>query len=130
MTTETEKAAPCEVCGRKRGTMHEQCYSSASKMGYVECYVIGYERERAGRIKAEQERDALRTELLGLRQQVEDTIMVAKTDSEDGFITAYHFKTGAIHRLLGRVRFTVEEVAAAIAAGRADANSLKKPSAP
>lgn len=40
-----------------------------------------------------------------LRQQVEDTIAVAQTDEdEQGFITAYHFKTGAIHRLLAEAR--------------------------
>lgn len=52
----------------------------------------------------EQERDA-HADLLALRQQVEDTIAVAQTDEDgDGFITAYHFKTGAIHRLLAEVR--------------------------
>jgi hypothetical protein len=46
-------------------------------------------------------REALRL----LRQQVEDTIAVAQTDEcKDGFITAYHFQTGAIHRLLAMAR--------------------------
>lgn len=40
-----------------------------------------------------------------LRQQVEDTILVAQTDEDsEGGITAYHFKTGAIHRLLAKAR--------------------------
>jgi hypothetical protein len=44
-------------------------------------------------------------DLVALRQQVEDTIIVARTDvdAEDS-ITAYHFKTGAIHRLLAEAR--------------------------
>lgn len=43
--------------------------------------------------------------LAALRQQVEDTVIVAKTDTDDeGSITAYHFKTGAIHRLLAEAR--------------------------
>jgi len=45
--------------------------------------------------------DALRE----LRQQVEDTIAVARTEADgSGFITAYHFQTGAIHRLLAKAR--------------------------
>jgi hypothetical protein len=49
----------------------------------------------------EAERDAWqRRALTELRQQVEDTIMGAQKDEDsDGWITAYHFKTGAIHRL-------------------------------
>lgn len=43
--------------------------------------------------------------LYALRQQVEDTIAVAQTETDaDGFISAYHFKTGAIHRLLAEAR--------------------------
>jgi hypothetical protein len=43
--------------------------------------------------------------LRALRQQVEDTIAVAETESDgEGFIKAYHFKTGAIHRLLALAR--------------------------
>lgn len=43
--------------------------------------------------------------LHALRQQVEDTVLVAQTDTdEEGTITAYHFKTGAIHRLLAKAR--------------------------
>lgn len=38
-------------------------------------------------------------------QGVEDLIAVAKTDEDsDGHVTAYHFRTGALHRLLGLVR--------------------------
>lgn len=45
------------------------------------------------------------TDLVALRQQVEDTILVAQTDVDaEGGITAYHFKTGAIHRLLAEAR--------------------------
>jgi hypothetical protein len=44
-------------------------------------------------------------ELAILKRLVEETIMVAKTDEDaDGFISAYHFQTGAIHRLLAAVR--------------------------
>lgn len=44
-------------------------------------------------------------DLVALRQRVEDTVIVAKTDvDEGGGITAYHFKTGAIHRLLAEAR--------------------------
>jgi hypothetical protein len=43
-------------------------------------------------------------ELKMLKQLVENTIAVAATDESDGFITAYHFQTGAIHRLLSAVR--------------------------
>ncbi len=44
-------------------------------------------------------------ELAMLKQLVEETIMVAKPDEDaDGFISAYHFQTGAIHRLLAAVR--------------------------
>lgn len=43
--------------------------------------------------------------LFELRQQVEHTIMVAETDVDgNDWITAYHFKTGAIHRLLAKAR--------------------------
>lgn len=46
-----------------------------------------------------------KAELRVLRQQIEDTIAVAETESDkDGFISAYHFKTGAIHRLLAEAR--------------------------
>lgn len=45
-----------------------------------------------------------RENLLALRQQVEDTIAVAQTEEQHGFITAYHFQTGAIHRLLAEAR--------------------------
>lgn len=49
--------------------------------------------------------EAAQVELKSLKQQVEDTVLVAVTDSdEEGFITAYHFKTGAIHRLLAKAR--------------------------
>jgi len=44
------------------------------------------------------------SDLRELRMRVEETIALAQTESEDGFITAYHFKTGAIHRLLAEVR--------------------------
>lgn len=38
-------------------------------------------------------------------QSFEDLLALATTDEDaDGFISAYHFKTGAIHRLLGKVR--------------------------
>ena len=51
------------------------------------------------------ENAALRKQLNALRQQVEDTILVAKTDEDaNGFISAYHFQTGAIHRLLAEAR--------------------------
>jgi len=51
------------------------------------------------------ERDRLKNDLHALRQQVEDTIAVAETETDaDGFISAYHFKTGAIHRLLAMAR--------------------------
>ena len=44
-------------------------------------------------------------ELAELKMRVQETIACARTDSDaDGFITAYHFKTGAIHRLLKDVR--------------------------
>lgn len=44
-------------------------------------------------------------ELALLKQLVEETVMVATTDEDgEGFISAYHFKTGAIHRLLAAVR--------------------------
>lgn len=44
-------------------------------------------------------------ELAMLKRLVEETIMVAKTDEDgDGFTSAYHFQTGAIHRLLAAVR--------------------------
>lgn len=44
-------------------------------------------------------------ELLQLRQQVEDTVGAAQTEADaEGWITAYHFKTGAIHRLLAMAR--------------------------
>ena len=44
-------------------------------------------------------------ELAMLRRLVEETVMVAQTDEDaDGFVSAYHFKTGAIHRLLAAVR--------------------------
>ncbi len=44
-------------------------------------------------------------ELPMLKRLIEETIMVAKTDEDaDGFISAYHFKTGAIHRLLAAAR--------------------------
>jgi hypothetical protein len=40
-----------------------------------------------------------------LCQAFEDLIAVAKVDVDaDGWITAYHFKTGALHRLLGKAR--------------------------
>jgi hypothetical protein len=43
--------------------------------------------------------------LFELRQQVEHTVIVAETEEDDhGWITAYHFKTGAIHRLLAKAR--------------------------
>jgi hypothetical protein len=43
--------------------------------------------------------------LYALRQQVEDTVLVAQTDQDgEGTIMAYHFKTGAIHRLLAKAR--------------------------
>jgi hypothetical protein len=46
-----------------------------------------------------------REALAALRQQVEDTILVAQTDADaEGWITAYHFKTGAIHRLIAKAR--------------------------
>jgi hypothetical protein len=55
-----------------------------------------------------------RDALLALRQQVENTILVAQTDAdEEGWITAYHFKTGAIHRLLAKAREPVPSLAAA-----------------
>src|SRR5262245_48331988 len=38
-------------------------------------------------------------------QDFEDLLLVATKDEDaEGIITAYHFKTGAIHRLLGKVR--------------------------
>lgn len=44
-------------------------------------------------------------DLVSLRQRVEDTILVAQTDVDaEESITAYHFKTGAIHRLLAEAR--------------------------
>lgn len=40
-----------------------------------------------------------------LCQAFEDLIAVATVDVDaDGWITAYHFQTGALHRLLGKVR--------------------------
>lgn len=46
-------------------------------------------------------------ELAELKMRVQETIMQAETDTDkDGWITAYHFKTGAIHRLLKDVRDT------------------------
>lgn len=40
-----------------------------------------------------------------LCQSFEDLIAVADVDVDsDGFISAYHFKTGALHRLLAKVR--------------------------
>jgi len=40
-----------------------------------------------------------------LGQGIEDLIAVAVTDVDgEGIITAYHFKTGALHRLLGAAR--------------------------
>ena len=49
--------------------------------------------------------DRYKDDLHALRQQIEDTIAVAETETDaDGFITAYHFKTGAIHRLLAMAR--------------------------
>lgn len=54
------------------------------------------------------ELDKHRELLKELKQQVEDTIAVAVTeDDEDGFIKAYHFKTGAIHRLLAMSRKSI-----------------------
>jgi hypothetical protein len=43
--------------------------------------------------------------VLELRQQVEDTIVVAQKDVDaENWIIAYHFKTGAINRLLAKAR--------------------------
>jgi hypothetical protein len=40
-----------------------------------------------------------------LAQDIEDLLLVATTDEDaEGFVTAYHFKTGALHRLLGKAR--------------------------
>lgn len=45
-----------------------------------------------------------------LCQAFEDLIAVATVDVDaDGFISAYHFKTGALHRLLGKVRSLPQE---------------------
>jgi hypothetical protein len=48
---------------------------------------------------------ATQAALKELAQGIEDLIAVATKDEDgDGFVTAYHFKTGAMHRLLGRAR--------------------------
>lgn len=40
-----------------------------------------------------------------LSQSVENLLAVAEKDTDvDGYITAYHFKTGVLHRLLARTR--------------------------
>jgi hypothetical protein len=60
---------------------------------------------------------ACREALLALRQQVEDTVMVAKTDEDaEGFVTAYRFQTGAIHRLLAKAREPLPDSPAALRA--------------
>lgn len=43
-------------------------------------------------------------ELAMLKQLVEETILVAKKDDDGEWVTAYHFQTGAIHRLLAAIR--------------------------
>ena len=76
MTTPETKAASCEVCDRPRdnsgGTLREEDWCDrgreiAPEDNSAECYRIGYERERAARVKAETERDALRAECATLR---------------------------------------------------------------
>jgi hypothetical protein len=53
----------------------------------------------------EQERDRLLGVVDGIFQDFEDLLVVATKDVDaDGFVSAYHFKTGAIHRMLGKVR--------------------------
>lgn len=40
-----------------------------------------------------------------LAQGIEDLVAVATTDADaEGYVVAYHFKTGALHRLLGMAR--------------------------
>lgn len=69
-------------------------YQNRCEVRFKELFPVTPEQDQG-------ERDLLRA----LRQQVEDTIAVAKTENDDdGFITAYHFKTGAIHRLLAEAR--------------------------
>jgi hypothetical protein len=52
-----------------------------------------------------EEATRLRERLDRVFQDFEDLLMVATKDEDaDGFISAYHFKTGAIHRMLGKVR--------------------------
>jgi hypothetical protein len=50
-------------------------------------------------------RDGFREMLHDLRQQIEMAIALGQTDVDDeGHISAYHFKTGALHRLLAEAR--------------------------
>jgi hypothetical protein len=40
-----------------------------------------------------------------LAQGIEDLLLVATVDTDDdGYVLAYHFKTGALHRLLAKAR--------------------------
>jgi len=74
MSAETEKAATCVVCGREkwsakrvrklRGAHATDALSMlcsgndlSNNKAVLECVRLGYERERAARVKAEQERD-------------------------------------------------------------------------
>lgn len=48
---------------------------------------------------------AARRRINELAQGIEDLLLVATVDADDdGYITAYHFKTGALHRLLAKAR--------------------------
>ena len=46
----------------------------------------------------------LRDTLAMLRQMIENTVAVARIDDDGECVTAYHFQTGAIHRLLSAAR--------------------------
>lgn len=96
----------------------EECYRRHQRLGNVPTkrpfynpvdleYLGAVDQKRldAHRATVAGPRGAAQKDLVTLRQQVEDTIAVAQTDEDaDGFITAYHFKTGAIHRLLAEAR--------------------------
>jgi hypothetical protein len=46
-----------------------------------------------------------------LAQGIEDLLAVAIVDEDvEGYVTAYHFKTGALHKLLGKARGYAPEI--------------------
>lgn len=85
--TETEKAAPCEVCLRPAGHMNDEksigtCARAALEGFYApgdtrirtDCYRLGYERERAARIKAEQDRDEANATIAYVRDAITSAV--------------------------------------------------------